>query len=207
VVTRAWPGGHDLPTDAHWSALISHLARHKRGPPLSASTISSFEKRVGFVLPRALRNLYLSLGNGFTPHFLPLVTGREDEAFLERLSDPAEAFAAAAAAFASVLGWHEAHTTASRDADDVWVRDLLLVADYGCAVYFAIDLSDPNLRVIEYEHFEPSEHPELDAQRSGVALAYTDDRVPRPLRLRFTLASPSLYDWLSAWVAHGDGGL
>jgi len=187
-----------------WNVVIDALARHPRGAPLTESTVADFERRAGFQLPADLARLYLALGNGFTPYFLPLITGREDEALVRSVSDPAKAFAEASTALGSVLAWHDAHRSVPTDAEDVWVSDLLLVADYGCAIYFALDLSVPELRVVEYQNLLPCENSEVEARAAGLTLAYTDDRVPAPLRLRFTVAAPSLYGWLTSWIAHGD---
>jgi hypothetical protein len=71
---------------------------------------------------------------------------------------------------------------------------LLVVEDCGCAVYRAIDLDSPNLRVIEYEHLEPVDDPQA-AAGADARLAYTEPTVPRNLQHRFIVIAETLDDW------------
>jgi hypothetical protein len=81
------------------------------------------------------------------------------------------------------------------DANDehyVWPPGLLTFYDFGCAIYHAIDLDDPNLWFFEYQLYEP----EQDAEANGDRFAYAEPVVPRRLQRRFVVVANSLEEWL-----------
>src|SRR5688572_16165013 len=121
-------------------------------------------------MPETLCVLYRD-GTAAELDLLPLATGREHEP-RDRTQPGAEAFADAGKRFASVLGhaMGNAELVAAELDDHVWPRGLLTIEDVGCGIYRAVDLDDPDLRVVQYEHFDPVEDP-LDAAQ-GAQLAY-----------------------------------
>ena len=142
-------------------------------------------------LPDAMRALYLSR-EASRLGLLPLATGHE-RAPNCALKEPAAVFAKAQRRYDSVLG-HLLMNDSAREHGDVWPTGLLVVEDCGCAIYHAVDLADPRLRVIECEHLDPVEDPEEAAD--GAPLAYGEPSVPRSLQHRFTVAAASLDEWL-----------
>jgi hypothetical protein len=153
--------------------------------------LMALEDYLGRALPEALSVLYRN-GTAKTLDLLPLATGGEHE---PRDGD-AEVFTDAAKRFASVLGhaMGNAQLAAAELDDHVWPRGLLTIEDVGCAIYRAVDLDDPDLRVVEYEHFDPVVDP-LEAAR-GAPLAYGEPVVPRNVQHRFIVVAPSLDLWV-----------
>jgi len=187
-------------TSDDWNALIGRIARKGKGPSLTASEVERVSDQLIAPLPPVVQRLYTALGNGgFGPGFLPLFTGREDMP-VHALpgEDPGACFERVTSASCSVLGFNMARR---RKSDDYpWPHGLLEVADHGCAIYFAIDLLDPGLRVIEHEALERAEEAQLDPVSE---LAYVNGEVPADVRHWFVVASPSLFDWLERWLDHG----
>jgi hypothetical protein len=113
-------------------------------------------------------------------------------------ASPEDAFSAAQAKFHSVLGHAMGNAEIQRfDPDNVWPPGLLVVEDCGCAIYRAIDLDDPKLRVIEHEHFEPVADPQA-AVGPDARLAYSEALVPRTLQHQFIVFAESLDEWLQS---------
>lgn len=157
--------------------------------------IAAVEAYLRRELPSPLRDLYLT-GQARALGLLPLTTGREHEG----PSNP-PSLADALEKFSSVLGWAMGNSEHPKFCDDyVWPERLLLVEDVGCAVYRAVDLDDPGLRVVEYENFEPAEDP--DAESGDARLAFREPIVPRQLQHRFTVVADSLEAWLLAKAHH-----
>lgn len=161
----------------------------------------SFPEQVRLVeafLGRQLPDRVLELfrrGSPTARRLLPLATGHEHDPPPPDAS-PADAFTAARARFDSVLGRAMGNAEVQRFApDDVWPAGLLIVEDYGCAIYRAIDLNDPHLRVIEHEHLYPVEDPQAAAGPT-TQLAYSEPAVPRHRQHQFIILARTLDDWL-----------
>ena len=163
-------------------------------PPIGEQ-IAALERYLGRQIPSRLREVYIDHTPGKFG-LLPLATGREDES-PEFGATVVERFHSAQMRLASVLGETRGSTQAAAaiPAEYVWPTGLLVVEDYGCGIYFAVDLDDAALRVVRYEHFDPVDDPEDAA--SGSRLAYQEPTVPRNLQHRFTVAADSLDDWLA----------
>lgn len=187
-----------------WSGLLRRISRRvERSSPISDRQIDDVERKLGFVLPRQLRELYLSIGNGAFG-LLPLFTGREGQAAAPG-SSPGDAMRSLLEANDSVLGWALAHAApAIPEDDDVWPDGLLVVQDDGCAVYHAVDMKHPLLRIIRCESLEPTDDPVLAAE--GAPLAYSEPDVPVRLQHRFVVAAPSLLAWLRPLAGRGSYG-
>lgn len=84
-----------------------------------------------------------------------------------------------------------------------WPHGLLTIAEYGCGIYFAVDLLDPQLRVVDYEVLGKLKNPKRYAKKHGCQLAYTDGEVPVDVQHWFVVTSPALYAWLERWLEHG----
>lgn len=184
-------------TSDDWKALIERIARKGKGPTLTAADVMRVSDQLIVPLPAVVQRLYTELGNGgFGPGFLPLLTGRENAPALALPGeDPGAYFERVSSATHSVLGFNMARRTKSDDYP--WPHGLLEVADHGCAVYFAIDLLDPELRVIEHQALERSQDADHDPGRE---LAYVNGEVPADVRHWFVVACPSLFDWLEGWL-------
>jgi hypothetical protein len=161
-----------------------------------ADQLRSLETFLGRQLPARVRELFQP-GSSTARRLLPLATGHELDPPKPNTSAE-EAFVAAQAAFDSVLGRAIGNAEVARfEPDNVWPPGLLIVEDRGCAVYRAIDLDSPQLRVIEYEHFEPVSDPQ-DAVGPDAQLAYSEPAVPRNLQHQFVVAAATLDEWLSS---------
>jgi hypothetical protein len=146
-------------------------------------------------LPAPVRELLRS--ESLSRRLLPLATGHEFDPPTPNAS-LGDAFAEAHANLDSVLGHAMSNSEASQgDPDHVWPPGLLVVEDCGCAIYRAIDLDSPELRVIEYQLLDPVDDPE-EACAPASALAYSEPVVPRPIQHRFVIVAVTLDDWLGA---------
>jgi len=135
--------------------------------PSFADQLQSLEAFLGRQLPLRVRELFKP-GSSTARRLLPLATGHELDPTKPNTSGEGT-FVAAQAAFNSVLGRAIGNAEAARfEPDHVWPPGLLIVEDRGCAIYRAIDLDSPQLRVIEYEHLEPVSAPQ-DAVGPGRA--------------------------------------
>lgn len=154
------------------------------------------ESFLGRSLPERVRELFRP-DSVAARQLLSLATGHESD--LPNPNASAEqAFVTAQANFNSVLGHAMAIAEVARfEPDNVWPSGLLIVEDCGCSIYRAIDLESSELRVIEYEHFEPVPDPQAAV---GVAaqLAYSEPAVPKHLQHQFIVVAPTLDDWLSS---------
>ncbi|HVJ17750.1 MAG TPA: hypothetical protein VM686_20150 [Polyangiaceae bacterium] len=161
-------------------------------PPISAQ-LDAVERFLGRPLPEQLRNAYVS-GLAKTLKLLPLATGREDEP--SSGGSTAEQFNETQAKLDSVLGHAMGNASATSVGMDghVWPPSLLVVEDYGCAIYRAVDLDDEHLRIVEYEYLDPVDDPEVAAGERR--LAYSEPSVPRNVQHRFTVLADSLEQWL-----------
>jgi hypothetical protein len=152
------------------------------------------ETFLGRELPERVRELFRP-GSPTGRRLLSLATGHELDPPIPNAS-PEDAFTAAHAKFDSVLGRAMANAEVQRFApDNVWPPGLLVVEDCGCAIYRAIDLDDPWLRVIEHEHFEPVADPQA-AVGPDARLAYSEPAVPRTRQHQFIVFAESLDEWL-----------
>lgn len=153
------------------------------------------ETFLGRTLPERVRELFY-LGAATARRLLPLATGHESDPPNPNASAE-EAFVAAQANFNSVLGHAMGNAEVARfEPENVWPPGLLVIEDCGCAIYRAIDLDSPELRVIEYEHFEPVSDPQA-AAGPGARLAYSEPAVPKPLQQQFVVVADTLDEWLS----------
>ena len=177
-----------------WQSLLGKLSKKEAlRPSCIAEDIRTVERQLGIVMPEPLRAMYLTMDTNRLG-LLPLVTGREGQDFLESTSNSGEALQASLEANGSVLGWALANA-GTVDADDhFWPRGLLLVEDYGCAIYHAVDLTDANLRIVRYEWLDPSETPE--SEETEQLFAYPEPLVPRRFRGRFVVESNTLAEWI-----------
>lgn len=137
--------------------------------------VDAIEKYLGRQIPAPVRRLYLP-GTPTSARLLPLATVRELEPPYATGSTT-EQFLDAQARFRSALGHVIGDVNlAASDDEHVWPSGLLTVFDLGCAIYQAIDLDSPALRVIEYEHFDPVDDPVAAA--GNRTLAYSEPTVP-----------------------------
>jgi len=168
------------------------MKRRNHPAPSLADQIAAVERCLGRALPHRLRDLYVT-GAATSRGLLPLATGREYEA--SSGGSPADRFLDAQERLASVLGKAIGHLEfAGTSDDDVWPPGLLVVEDVGCGIYRGVDLDDPKLRIVEYEHFEPVDDP--DSAAGADRIAFREPVVPRALQHRFTVIADSLEDWL-----------
>jgi hypothetical protein len=168
-----------------------------RAPTIEAQ-LAALERHLGRGLPALLRELYSS-GGAHSRGLLPVSTGREyDES---TAADPVARFLDARDRLDSVLGKAIGNAGSSQVSDDyVWPPSLLIIEDLGCAIYRAVDLDDPNLRVVEYEHFDPVDDP--DAAASPARVAFREPIVPRMFQHRFTVVAESFDEWLGVGAEH-----
>ncbi len=165
-----------------------------RGPDLAEADFAAAEAILGRELPADLREFYAAIGNG-AGIFLPLLTGLEREVFLrEDFDNSGDWFAATREARDSAVGFAVSHAEAPEDYPHP--HGLLYIADYGCAIYFGVDLNHPELRVIEIEGSEESDDPAAEAAELGITLAYGPDQVQHDKLHWFAEAAESLESWL-----------
>jgi hypothetical protein len=158
-----------------------------------AAQVAALERYLGRVLPGAVLRLYGSRASAGP--LLPLATGRELPPLRAEMP-PAERFLDAQERFDSVLGHAigNRELAANRPADHIWPPGLLVLEDAGCGIVRAVDLDNPHLRIIEYEHLDQVDDPENAAGRR--ILAYQEPLVPRMFQHRFTVVASSLEDWV-----------
>jgi hypothetical protein len=161
--------------------------------------VRALETFLGRELPERVRDLFQP-GSSTARRLLVPATGREFDPPTPDLS-PGDAFAEAQANFDSVLGHAIMNAEAARfDPNYLWPAGLMIVEDRGCAVYRGLDLNSPQLRVIEYEHFEPVEDPQA-AVGAGVELAFLEPLVPKGLQHQFVVVTATLDEWLRSLKA------
>jgi hypothetical protein len=117
-----------------------HDAASTEHRPLSEEAVAAAEARLGFVLPPALRILYVRVANGgFGPAYglLGLVGGALQEHRLD------------------AVGVYERSRLADDDPHWRWPDKLLPVVHLGCGMFFAVDCSDERGMVV---WFEPNPH-------------------------------------------------
>jgi hypothetical protein len=162
--------------------------------PSFPDQVRLLETFLGRALPDRVRELFRA-GCATAGQLLPLATGREFDPPIQHVSSE-QAFVEAQAKFNSVLGRAIGNAEIARfEPDNVWPPGLLVVEDCGCAIYRAIDLDSPQLRVIKYEHFDAVSDPQ-EAVGPDATLAYSEPTVPRGLQHQFVIVAATLEDWL-----------
>src|SRR6185295_16880465 len=190
----------------NWEQLLDELATTSDGTPLDEQTIQRVEARLGFALPKQLRELYLRAGNGgFGPGMLRLTTDREPN---PKETFDSSRFSGAGLPFVSkmdewkdswdsVLGLYECWVNAPTDPvyDYPWPKSLLPIRDYGCAIYFCADIATPDLRVVEYEYL-PFDKADEEMRHEHWPFAFQENEMAEQYRYSYLLAAPSLFEWL-----------
>lgn len=177
----------------------------EQGPRLRDEDFAQAERLLGRVLPASVRALYEVIGNG-SGVILPLITGEETSVRRGDAADAAEWFSRLTEARGSAVGFAVSQAEALEEGSEEYPEPegLLYVGDFGCNIYFGVDLLHPQLRVIEIEGADDVEDPFAEARERGVQLAYTLEQVPRGKLAWFTLAAQSLESWLSRYHRGAD---
>ncbi len=155
--------GHDI-YDAKGRPVL-YVAR----PPATLEMVTAAEERLGFRLPDLLRQLYVEVGNGgYGPGYgligLPGGATRDREE--------------------SVVGLYlDRRKVATHDPERAWPEGLLLICDWGCAIYSGIDCTKPEAPVVRY-------NPNAD-ENLGVP-GYSPES--------FFPERASFAEWLEAWL-------
>jgi hypothetical protein len=130
-------------------------------PPLAPAALTAAEIALGFAFPPLLHALYTRIGNG---HFGP------GYGLLSLDTD-------------ALPSTYEAVVPAylqQRQHDPKWPEQLLLICDWGCAIYSCVDCRQPHAPVLRYD-------PNILTKRKPITAALRPE-------------SPSLQQWLQDWL-------
>lgn len=174
---------------------LSPSARRKPGtvPPVTEEEMLAAEAVLGFTLPPLLRRFYLEISDGdVQPELLPLYIKQPIKDYPDSIvswylvnrSETQEVLDAA---------WFDFHNSARTPEEQeeveiawgtfderpmAWPEKLLTICDWGCNIYSCLDCSQPACPVL----------------RNDTNISFRT----------FVVESPSLHEWLEAWLAGKD---
>lgn len=144
-------------------------------PPVTSQEFKLAEQALGFELPQLLKEIYLKVGNGgFGPGYGLMklnITTEEKE---------------------SIVSSYLTHRSVENSE---WPEQLILICNWGCAIYSCLDCSKPDAPVIRYD--PPLGGLEEDLLEQGIEFKPEDLLVLQPENLSFQ-------EWLEMWL-DGEG--